>query len=155
MLTSLERTVDTEQTYVFVAPSEGTVHDVYVAEISAHTLSALLDLRRPYADDVFTRRFSVDVRRPEEYASVLHSVMAQWAETAARLSQLAVTVVAGRKSCGTMSANEGAPYGRRTRKQPPARCALYRIAKPRKTPTANRKHLLGVTAHVAEAVGRK
>ncbi len=110
------------------------MHDVYVAEISAHTLSAMLDLRRPFTDDVLTRRFSVDVRQPEEYASILHSIMAQWAETSARWFEPAV---AGRRSCGTMSANESASHSRRARKQLPTRRALCRVSKPRRTLTKN------------------
>ncbi len=50
------------------------MHNVFAAKVSARTLSALRDLCRPYADVIVTRRFRVDVRRPNEYLGVLHSI---------------------------------------------------------------------------------
>ncbi len=141
-----------EQTYVLVAPSKGTVHDVYAAEVSAHTLSALLDLRRPYSDDVVTHRFPVDVRRPDEYTTFLHSVMAQWAETAT--SRLEPAAVTEEERCDEMSPTELARYCRRTRKQPLLRYAPYRIGEARKTQAAGRKRASGVNGRFAKVARR-
>jgi hypothetical protein len=129
------------------------VHDVYVADVSEHTLAALRDLRRPYTDNIVTRRFSVDVRRPDEYLSTVHCMMARWAAiVSSRLEPAAVTA---QERCGEMSPAELTRYRRRTRKQPLQRYAPYRIARPRKVVAAGLKATGGAGARLTKVACRR
>ncbi len=73
-------------------PDGGTEHFVFAAEISACTIEAFLDPRKPFEDSVVVRRFSIDLRRPKAYVRTLRRILEPWSARAQ-----AVLLSAGRR----------------------------------------------------------
>jgi hypothetical protein len=55
------------------------MHDVYMLEIAARTIEAILEPHRPYVDSIAVRRFSLDLRDPTSYVDVLLRMLEPWA----------------------------------------------------------------------------
>ncbi len=113
------------------------MHSVHVAYVLAHTLAALLDICRPFIEAMVTRCFSVDLRRPEEYISALHSIMAQWAAIVS--SQLELEAMTAEERCSEMVLAELVRFRWQLREQPLLRCVPYRIPRPREMVAAGAK----------------
>jgi hypothetical protein len=101
---------------------QGTLHHVFVADILAPTLAALLDLRQPYPDDdICIARFTIDVREPDDYTDVLHRMLAPWVDAAANNAALKPAALTDEERLEKMSAGEQARYWRHIGKYPLSR----------------------------------
>ncbi len=67
-----------KQTFLIGVRDGGTIHDVYMLEMSASTIEAILEPRRPYVGCIAVRRFALDLRDPISYVEVLLRMLEPW-----------------------------------------------------------------------------